>query len=200
MLPFSAGAQVIRPASAPAASKATSVYRPLWVDLKADQQEALRPLEPHWDGLSEAHRRKWIALSRNFSTLTPDGQRILHDRMSDWAKLSFQQRAQARLNFAEIQGIATDQRKSKWEAYQALSDEERSNLAKRATTRPPGAAMPMQPVPAGKLAVTPAVAQGHTPRIDLTPPAVSPARPAPKGAPVPPEAQLPTPEAPTAAQ
>lgn len=205
LLALDAGAQVASPASAPVAAKTMAVSRPLWVDLKAEQQEALRPLEPHWDSLTEAHRRKWIAVSRNFGALTPDGQQTLHSRMSEWAKLSYQQRAQARLNFAEIQGIATDRRKSKWDAYQALSEEERANLAKRAAMRPPGAAMPVQPVPASKLAVTPAVARGHTPRIDLAPPAspaaaAAPAATAPKGAPVPPEAQLPPPETPTAAQ
>lgn len=180
-----------------------SVSKPLWSDLKAEQQNALRPLESHWGGLSEAHKRKWIALSRNYAAMTPEGQATLHSRMSDWASLSFQQRAQARLNFAEIQRLAADQRKAKWEAYQALSQEERASLATRAASRSPGAAVALQPVPARKLAPIPAVAQteGHTPRIQLAPPArPAAAPPAPSGAPVPSEAQVPPPEASPSAQ
>ncbi len=189
------------PATAASSPKA-AVSRPLWTELQAEQQEALRPLAPHWEGLSEAHKRKWIALSRNYTTMTPEGQTTLHSRMSDWASLSFQQRAQARLNFAEIQRLAADERKAKWEAYQALSEEERARLAKRAGPRSPGAAVALQPVPARKLAPIPAVAPAaqHTPRIQLGPPAAPPQAPDKPGPPVPAEAQMPPPEAPSSAQ
>ena len=195
-------AQSAAPAAAAAAPPKAALSKPLWSELKAEQQDALRPLEPHWDGLSEAHKRKWIALSRNYTAMTPEGRTTLHSRMSDWASLSFQQRAQARLNFAEIQRLAADERKAKWEAYQALSEDERVRLAKRAGPRAPGAAVPLQPVPARKLAPIPAVAQAerHTPRIQLAPPA-TPAPPAARsGAPVPAEAQVPPPEASPSAQ
>jgi len=107
-----------------------------------------------------------------------------------------QQRAQARLNFAEIQRLAADDRKAKWEAYQALSEDERATLARRAPPRSPGAALPLQPVPLTKLAPTPAVAPapGHSPRIQLAPPA----EPAPRKAPA--TSPMPPPEASPAAQ
>ena len=194
-------AQTAAPGAAAPPPK-TSMSKPLWSELKTEQQEALRPLEPHWSGLSEAHKRKWIALSRNYAAMTPEGQTTLHSRMSDWASLSFQQRAQARLNFAEIQRLAADERKAKWEAYQALSQEERASLATRAPARSPGAAVALQPVPARKLAPIPAVAQseGHTPRIQLAPPARPVTAPAPAAPPIPSEAQVPPPEASPSAQ
>lgn len=184
------------PASSAPTSKSVTASKPTWADLKPEQREALQPLAPHWAGLSEAHKRKWIALSRNYGTLSPEGRTTLHSRMSDWAGLSFQQRAQARLNFAEIQRLAADERKAKWEAYQALSEDERATLARRAPSRSPGAALPLQPVPLTKLAPTPAVApsSGHSPRIQLAPPAAPVSR---KQAPVPP---APPPEASPAAQ
>jgi len=191
-----ANAQSAGPTSPAASTKPSPVSKPLWSDLKPEQQEALQPLAPHWAGLSEAHKRKWLALSRNYPTLSPEGRSTLHSRMSDWAGLSFQQRAQARLNFAEIQRLAADDRKAKWEAYQALSEDERATLARRAPPRSPGAALPLQPVPLTKLAPTPAVAPapGHSPRIQLAPPA----EPAPRKAPA--TSPMPPPEASPAAQ
>ncbi len=186
-----------QPASPPAAPQAL-VQAPVvgsgprWSELTAAQQLALQPLSPHWDGLGEPHKRKWIALSRNFASLTPEGQTTLHSRMSDWASLSFQQRAQARLNFAEIQRLAADERKAKWEAYKALSDDERARLAKR-VPRSPGAALALQPVPLQKLAPTPALSatDPRSPRIQLAPPVAAAPRPVsvPVGAEAPPKPQ-----------
>ena len=161
-----------------AAAKQSSVTKPLWRDLSARQQRALEPLAPHWDSLAEPHKRKWLALSRNYAKLPPADREILHSRMIEWAALSNQQRTQARFNFAEVKQVPVDERKAKWEAYQALSEEEKRRLAERATPRP-GAAAAIRPVPSQKLAPLPAVAADgqHTPRIQLAPPAPLPLRP-----------------------
>ena len=198
-------------ASAPAAKAVTS--KPLWGGLTAEQQAALKPLAPYWNGISEPHKRKWLALSRNFAAMTPEDQTTLHSRMTEWAGLSAQQRAQARLNFAEVKRLPVDERKAKWEAYQALSEDEKRKLADSArSARPASVAVPTRPVPAS-------LAKGeHTPRIQLAPspsaaasvpavpsptpvtplvpsPMVQPA-PSPAAAPpVPAEAQVPAPGA-----
>jgi hypothetical protein len=163
-------------ASAPATKHVVS--KPLWRELTARQQRALEPLAPHWDSLTEPHKRKWLALSRNYATLPPADQETLHSRMIEWAALSNQQRTQARFNFAEVKQVPLDERKAKWEAYQALSEEEKRKLAERAKPRP-GAAATIRPVPPQKLAPLPAVAPDgqHTPRIQLAPPAPLPVRP-----------------------
>jgi len=188
------------PATAPAAKQVIS--KPLWRDLGTRQQRALQPLAPYWDSLTEPHKRKWLALSRNYAQLSPADQEILHSRMTEWAGLSNQQRTQARFNFAEVKQVPVDERKAKWEAYQALSEEEKRDLAARATPRP-GAAATIRPVPAQKLVPLPAAAPAgqHTPRIQLAPPAAMPApRPllvapaaAPAFPPVAAEAQVPPP-------
>ena len=93
--------------------------------------------------------------------------------MTEWATLSNQERSEARHNFAEVKRVPIDERKAKWEEYQALSEEEKRKLASRATLRPPGAAGTIQPVPAQrKLAPLPALAADggqHMPRIQLAP-------------------------------
>jgi hypothetical protein len=163
------------PASAShlATSKVAPATKPFWNELTAEQQQALQPLAAHWHTLSTAHKRKWLALSRNYANMSADDQTTLHSRMIAWAALSNQQRAQARLNFAEVKSVPADERKAKWEQYQALSEEEKRRLAERAPAKPRGAAIPVRPVPAQKLVTVPAVTPTgqHTPRILLAPPA-----------------------------
>lgn len=161
----------------------TAISRPLWKELSPSQQQALSPLAAHWDRLNGAHKRKWLALSRSHGKLSPAEQAKLHSRMSDWASLSQQERAQARFNFDEVKQIPSDERKAKWEAYQALSEKERRALAERSTVRSPGATATARPVPAQKLAPVPTgtIKTQHSPRIELAPAAGSESMPPSSG-------------------
>jgi len=80
----------------------------------------------------------------------------MHSRMSEWAALSPRARAEARLNFASTQELSkqlsSQEKQAKWEAYQSLSSEEKSKLAKSGVRPPVGAALPARPVPEKKLA------------------------------------------------
>jgi hypothetical protein len=131
-----------------------SVSSPTWRELGQPEQQALAPLAGTWDTLSQAQKRKWRALSRNFSKLSPDDQAKLHSRMTEWVALSPRQRTEARLNFGIVKQVPPDERKAKWEAYQALSPEEKRKLAAGAA-RPPVTAAAIRPVAPGKLATVP---------------------------------------------
>jgi hypothetical protein len=86
--------------------------------------------------------------------------------MNEWVMLSPQQRAQARLNFGETRSLSADDRKAKWEAYQALSAEETRKLAADANARAPATAAAVRPVPAQRLANVPRGERGaKSPRI-----------------------------------
>ncbi len=140
--------------------------QPAWTDLGPEQRAALQPLAGTWATLSEAQKRKWIALSRNFDRMAPEEKAKLHSRMNDWVMLSPQQRAQARLNFGETRSLSADDRKAKWEAYQALSPEEKRKLAAGANARAPATAAAVKPVPAQRLANVPRRERGaKSPRI-----------------------------------
>jgi len=140
--------------------------KPDWKELTAAQKQALSPLAQLWPTMTEAHKRKWLALSQNFSQLPDADKNTLQGRMREWAALSSQQRAQARLNFADAKQLPQDERRSKWEAYQALSPEEKQKLAAQKPTAKVGAALAPKPVSAEKLAVTPtATANKALPRI-----------------------------------
>ena len=82
----------------------------------------------------------------------------MHSRMAEWTSLSKQQRDQARLNFAESNKLAPKQKAEKaatWEAYQALSLEEKQKLAAKAPPKPTGAAIAAKPTAPDQLATVP---------------------------------------------
>jgi hypothetical protein len=129
--------------------------KPEWQELTAAQKQALAPLTQLWPSMTEAHKRKWLALSQNFGQLPEADKNTLQSRMREWAALSSQQRAQARLNFADAKQMPQDERRSKWEAYQALSPEEKQKLAAKKPVAKVGAALAPKPVSTEKLAVPP---------------------------------------------
>jgi hypothetical protein len=174
--PHPAASSASRPVLAASAAKLAVKQRtkPLWVELTPAEQQALVPLAPKWDTLSETQKRKWLALSQNFPRMSGAEQAKLHSRMTEWVALSPQQRTQARLNFGQTQQLSPDDKKAKWEAYQALPPEEKSKLAARAA-KPPATAAAVKPVPTDKLAITPKPVNRHAapaPRVAVAPPAV----------------------------
>lgn len=128
---------------------------PSWQELTQAQRLSLTPLFAHWSSLDAAIKRKWIAIAANYPTLTPAEQAKLHSRMSEWSLLSKQERARARLNFAESKNLSSDQKVATWEAYQALDAEEKKKLAASAPSKPSGAAGAAKPVAPQKLATVP---------------------------------------------
>lgn len=145
-------------ASKPAAAMATS---DTWLSLNPKQKISLAPLEKSWNSLSEGQRRKWLAIAESYPSLGHEGQEKLHSRMVEWAALSPKDREAARLNFAQSKVIAKSDRTANWEAYQALSPEEREKLAQGAKAKPVGAAVSVKPVSPEKL--TPVPVTRHTP-------------------------------------
>ena len=139
-------------ASAPAVQLPS---HPEWHELSQAQKEALAPLANSWPGIDEQRKRKWLAISRNFSTLPAQEQNRMHERMKDWAALSAQERIQARLNFAGARELTAEKRAEKWEAYQSLPAEQRQHLAATAQGKPTGAAMALKPVAPRKLTTPP---------------------------------------------
>lgn len=118
---------------------------PRWTDLTDKQQFALRPLMELWAEMSEIQKRKWLALSANFSDLNSKDQEKLQARMSQWSVLSPQQRAQARVIFAQVQQYQGDERLNKWQEYLALDPEKKSQLAQNLSIMPNSAAISPKP-------------------------------------------------------
>lgn len=147
-----------------------------WNDLTPAQKVALKPLAGTWSTLSDGHRRKWLALSNNFDTMPPAERATLHSRMTEWAALTPQARSQARLNFGETRQLTAVERKTRWEAYQALTPEEKRRLAESRNTAPHSIAPAVKPVQPQKLAKVPDItAHSHNaPTVVIPTPQVNP--------------------------
>jgi Protein of unknown function (DUF3106) len=154
------GGAALRPAVnvATAGMAPVALTKPAWTELTAAQRSALSPLASNWPTITVAQKRKWLALSENFSALPEGDQRVMHRRMTEWVALSPQQRAQARLNYAQARDVPPEQRMAHWETYQALSAEQKQKLVAAGQTRPVGAAPAVRPVAASKLTITPTAA------------------------------------------
>lgn len=157
-------AKLSSPAATVKPSNAVKVAsKPAWQELTPAQQLSLKPLAANWRNMAEAEKRKWIALAANYSALTPPEQAKMHSRMTDWSALSQQQRTQARLNFARSKQLSPTQKTATWEAYQALSAEDKKKLATAAPQKPKGAAVATKPVPPQKLTKLPVTRQAAMP-------------------------------------
>ena len=137
------------------ATPANLSTHPLWQELTPDQQVSLTPLASQWNSLREVQKKKWMTIAAGYARLAPAEQVKLHSRMTQWMSLSQQERAQARLNFSTSKQLTPTQKTATWEAYQALSPEEKQKLATTATPKPQGAATAVKQVPAHKLATMP---------------------------------------------
>lgn len=141
----------------PTSAKLSSVVatQPAWQQLTSQQQLALRPLAAQWASLPEAGKKKWLAVSKNYGSLSTAEQAKMHSRMAEWVSLSQRQRSEARLQYAQTKLLSPAEKAATWQAYQALSPEERQKLAAKAASKPAGAATAIRPVSPQKLAVVP---------------------------------------------
>jgi len=137
------------------------IAEPAWSKLNAAQREALEPLSGLWDSMSEARKRKWLAVAVTVPTLAASEREKMHERMEEWARLSRNQRELARLNFTQSKNLRKTNRAADWEAYQALSPDQRKRLAESAHHKPAGAALSLKPAPEKKLIQVPVTR--HTP-------------------------------------
>lgn len=109
---------------------------PSWKELSPAQQQALRPLQRDWADADEDSKRQWLGVASRFDRLSPDERARVQQRMDDWARLSPKQRAAARSNYREAQTLSPSERRERWDAYRALSDEQRRRLGDRAAPPP----------------------------------------------------------------
>lgn len=152
---------------------AASLSSPDWHSLTPAQHNALKPLATSWANLSDVQKRKWLTLSANYPHMSVTEQAKLHEHMVQWAALTPRQREQARLNFAETKQITPQQKNEKWQAYQALSAEEKQKLAKSAQPKPPSTALAAQPVASDRINRMPMTKNAHGVALPTTPPSLS---------------------------
>ncbi|MEO5735067.1 MAG: DUF3106 domain-containing protein [Rubrivivax sp.] len=116
---------------------------PTWASLSSEQKRALAPLQQEWAGVDTQRKEKWIEVASRFATLSPDERQRVQTRMTEWLRLSPSERNRARLQFQEVKQVPADERQARWQAYQALTPEERKRLASEA--RPAAKAAAVDP-------------------------------------------------------
>lgn len=119
-------------ASAPVATKAQVPEGTQWASLSLSQKSALKPLEREWGRIEPARKVKWLEIANKFPTMPAPERARIQTRMEDWAKMTPRERGQARMNFKEAQQVPAQERKARWEAYQALPPDQQKQLATRA--------------------------------------------------------------------
>lgn len=105
---------------------------PTWDSLNAQQKSVLGPLQRDWSGIDAPRKQKWIEMARRFPSLPEAERSRIQQRMAEWARMTPSERTRARLQFQETRQISAEDRQSRWEAYQALPEEQRRELAQRA--------------------------------------------------------------------
>lgn len=119
-------------ASSAHAQSANDGVAPTWQQLTPAQRKVLAPLEGQWSSIGPDRKRKWLDLAGRHPNMSPEEQQRMNERMSQWAQLSPQERGQVRSNFQEIRQLPASERQARWEAYQALPEERRKELAAQA--------------------------------------------------------------------
>lgn len=105
---------------------------PKWASLLPAHRVALKPLEHDWNTFGPDQKQKWIELAAQFPSLSGDERQRIQARMTEWAKLTPQQRGAARFQFKQAKELAPTNRQARWDAYQALPDDQKKELASRA--------------------------------------------------------------------
>lgn len=166
------------PTKPPAATRPNA--GPAWSELKPEEQMALEPLRNEWGSIDDLRKRKWLQIAARYAAMSAPDQARLQARMTEWAKMTPQERSKVRLQFLEAKKIPATARQADWEAYKALSPEERKALAARATPAPRAAAKTAEPAPRGSSAKrnAPRAASVGTTHAAASAPAATPARPA----------------------
>ena len=123
--------------SGPAASaSAAQISKPTWKELSAPQREALAPLSKDWDTFDHTRKLKWLEVASKYPQLSPDAQKRLHARMTEFVRLTPEQRATARTNFQRAYELPMEQRQSLVQQYQELPPEKKQALADKAAKKP----------------------------------------------------------------
>lgn len=112
----SAGLQATTPSTV---SAPPFVEDPAWTKLSAIEQRTLEPLKSTWSMLTAEQQDKWRLVVDRFQAKPQHVQRRLAARIAEWARLTPEQRAHARLNFLELaKHFNPRQRKQQWLAFQ----------------------------------------------------------------------------------
>jgi hypothetical protein len=145
-LALGAASLMAQPQPSPVKPRPIESAGPTWQSLSPQQRAALAPLQNDWASIDAPRKAKWLDIAARYPKLPPSEQQRLQARMTEWARMSPSERARARLNYQEVKQFPNQERQDRWQAYQALPESQRQELAKRDKSGAP----PKPPAPAAK--------------------------------------------------
>ena len=147
-------------ADVPGPSAMVTLPQPQWTELTVEQKLILAPLSDDWDAMEYSRQKKWLGITRRFTTMTPEEQRRIQVQMQEWAKLTPEQRRIARESFMTANKLPIEKKqelKQKWEEYSSLPEEEKARLKQQAASKsvPKPGSLPGSATPTSTAAPTP---------------------------------------------
>ncbi|MET3108482.1 cell division protein FtsN [Oxalobacteraceae bacterium GrIS 2.11] len=100
-----------------------------WNSLSPIQKQALAPLAKDWDSLPADRKQKWLAIAAKYEHMSPEDQKRAQEKMDAYVKLTPEQRRAVRENYLRSNKYEPEQRKQKWDEYNQLPEDERTQLA-----------------------------------------------------------------------
>jgi hypothetical protein len=120
---------------------AASPSKITWASLSAAQRLALQPLQKDWHTLTADRQKTWVEVAARMPIMSGEERSRVRERMAEWARMTPSQRARARLQFQDFRQWPSEDRQAIWEAYLALSETERAQLAGQAQRNKSGKSM-----------------------------------------------------------
>jgi len=131
---------------------------PSWQTLTPEQRATLAPLQNDWASIDAPRKSKWLDIAGRYPKLPPSEKERLQARMTEWARMTPSERARARLNYQEVKQLPNQERQDKWQAYQALPEDQRQALVNRGNgpaPKTPGAGAKPPPASGTKRNIVP---------------------------------------------
>lgn len=108
--------------------------QPLWSELKPAQQQVLAPFAAQWNSLPVDVKLAWVGLANRHPRMSAAEQARTAERISAWARLTPEQRKQARQNFRLAKSLPKDERVAQLQQYNTMTDEQKKVLQTSGST------------------------------------------------------------------
>lgn len=104
--------------------------KPLWKELKPQQQKILKPLAESWDVMDSTRKKKWLGIAKRYPKMSAQEQQRIQSQMQGWNSLTTEQRKLVRKRYQKMEQLPAQKRKQikqRWYEYEQLPERPRKN-------------------------------------------------------------------------